>query len=198
MYEVCMSADRRVDPNLSAQSFDWENEPPVSLGPEHLYYEEDTSNGVGGLLLKSGLVIMLAISVFGGYQFLKDSSTEQQLASSPKNEWPGGVLSTKENLKRKVRQIDLTKTATVKKTITRPVNTTVIKPVKKQTDRIGDIAKAEPAAPTGNEQFHVVQPGDTVSAISRKFKIKTAEIMSWNGIENPRLLKPGMKLIVSR
>jgi LysM repeat protein len=199
MYEVCMSAERRVEPNFSEQSLDWENEPAVSLGPEHLYYEEDTSYGFGGLLMKSGLVILLAITGYAGYQFLQSSKPGNQLASSSaENQWPGGVLSTKENLKRKVRQIDLTKTATVKKSITRPVKTTVIKPIKKDSARLGDKTKQQKVVLTGNEQLHVVQPGDTISAISRKFKIGTKEIMAMNGIENPRLLRPGMKLVVSR
>ena len=187
MYEVCMSADRRVSQNFDQTELSWEGEAPVSLGPEHLIYEEDRSNGISGLLMKSGLVILIAVSAFGGYQFLKGSSADQQMVSAKSaNGWPGDALQEQEDQTQKVvRKIDLTTTGTVTGT------------VQKQPQHLGKPVPIKPEN-SGNTQFHVVQSGDTLSAISRKFKIKTALIMELNGIDNPRRIKPGMKLIVSR
>ena len=190
MYEVCMSVDRRVEPDFDQTELSWEGEAPASLGPEHLIYDEDQSSGVGGLLMKSGLVILIAISAFGSYQFLKDSNANPQLANSkPAYNWSGKPVKTDnnqelvtfENQAKTVRKIDLTKTASVKKTPKAISKPAPIKP------------KPSPGA-----TFHIVQPGDTLSAIGRKFQISSTEIIEINAIKNPKLIKPGMKLFVSR
>jgi len=74
MYEVGMSANSRVEPVFEPEIKQWEGQAPVSLGADHLIYEEETYNGFSGLLLKSGLVILLAVSSYGGYQFLTASN----------------------------------------------------------------------------------------------------------------------------
>ncbi len=190
MYEVCMSANRRIEPNFDQTPEIWTEEPPICLGPECLVYEEDTSNGIGGLLMKSGLVILFSVMAYGGYQFIKDSNTDQQLANSkPTYDWSGKPTQTNNNgelvalndQNRTVRKIDLTKTGSIKKI----------------TSRIGKPVPIKPKISV-NAKFHIVQSGDTLSAIGRKFKISSADIMEINAIENPRKIKPGMKLYISR
>jgi len=190
MYEVGMSANGRIEPNFDQIAPPWEGEAPVSLGPEHLVYEEDTSNSFAGLLVKSGLVILLAMTTYGGYQIFGHNSETSEIANAkPGYDWSGKPISAEERQKltgieankQKIRQIDLTTTASVKKN-TKPIS----KPVPIKTEN------------TSTTKFHVVEPGDTLSAIGRKFKISSAEIMEINSIENPRRIKPGMKLIISR
>lgn len=190
MYEVGMSANGRIEPGFEPIAPAWEGEAPVSLGPEHLVYEEDTSNSFGGLLVKSGLVILLAMTAYGGYQIFGNNSAPHQVAKAkPGYDWSGKPISAEERQKltgiqadkQKIRQIDLTKTASVKK------NTT-------------PIARPVPVEPkiSAGSQFHVVQPGDTLSAIGRKFKISAKDIMEINSIEDARRIKPGLKLIISQ
>lgn len=189
MYEVGMSANSRVEPVFEPDITRWEGEAPVSLGSEHLVYEEETNNGFLGLLMKSGLVVLLAVSAYGGYQFIKASGTNEQVASRAGYDWSGKAIDHKERLRltgvdeqtKNVRKIDLTNTGSVKN------NTNLLKkpvPIK-------------PSTPSGIT-FHIVQSGDTLSAIGRKYKISSADIMEINAIENPRRIKPGMKLFVSR
>lgn len=190
MYEVCMSADRRVEPNFDQSPEPWTQEPPACLGPESLVYEEETSNGIAGLLLKSGFVVLFSIAVYGGYQFIKTDSSSNQLASSqsnydwssaPNNTADGDDIAGLNGQVKKVRKIDLTKTGSIKKSTT-------------------PLGKPVPIQPkiTPETEFHVVKSGDTLSAIGRKFKISSADIMKINGIEDARRIKPGMKLIVTK
>lgn len=176
MYEVCMSAERRVEPTFESNAPAWEGPAPVSLGSDDLIYQEDTSNSFSGLLIKSGLVVLLAISTFAGYQFFKGSGETKQIAHIT----PQEVDNTDQ---KKIRKIDLTTTASISK----------------PESRLGKPVPIDAAKPQNSGKlFHVVQSGDTLSAIGKKFKIKTTELMEMNGIEDARRLKLGMKLIVSK
>lgn len=188
MYEVGMSANSRVEPIFEPDVKQWEGEAPVSLGYEHLIYEEEAYAGFSGILLKSGLIVLAAITAYGGYQFLTSNSA-QVADSKPGYDWSGKPIDAKERLRltgvkdqtKTVRKIDLTQTASVKK-------------------HVNPIGKPVAIAPKklSNAQFHVVQSGDTLSAIGRMFKISAADIMEINSIEDARRIKPGMKLIISK
>ncbi len=190
MYEVCMSADGRVEPDFSQEPQKWIGEAPASLGVECLMYEENHSSSTTALLIKSGFVVLFTLSIYAGYQLLKQTSAHPKLASTEQSVEPsknsttnsiGQQLTELENQSKSIRKIDLTTTGSISKT----------------SEPIGKPTPIKPQLTT-DAKFHVVQPGDTLSAIGRKFKIKTAEIMELNAIENARLIKPGMKLIVSR
>ncbi|HSI75528.1 MAG TPA: LysM peptidoglycan-binding domain-containing protein [Lunatimonas sp.] len=45
---------------------------------------------------------------------------------------------------------------------------------------------------------HVVQPGDTLYAISRKHGVSVDQIRSWNNIDESNLLKVGQTLIIKK
>ena len=189
MYEVCMSADSRVEPDFSQEPQKWIGDPPASLGVECLMYEETDTSSTSSLLIKSGFVILFSISVYAGYQVIKQGSANQQLVNNELNvettsgatsKGIGQQITELENQAKEIRTIDMTTTGSVKKA---PQPADKIVPVTPETST--------------DAKFHVVQPGDTLSAIGRKFQIKTSEIMKLNAIENPRRIKPGMKLIVS-
>ena len=60
----------------------------------------------------------------------------------------------------------------------------------------------ESAAPvddgqTETEQVYVVQSGDTLSAIAAKYGTTYQDLAAKNGISNPNLIYPGMRLVVS-
>lgn len=182
MYEVGMSANSRVEPVFKPQITQWEGEAPVSLGAEHLFYEEEADGNFTSLLIKSGFVVLLTISVYAGYQFF--TSTNTVLSSETQSEQDGSgkqINLADKGQTNSVRKIDLTQTGSVKKDV-------------------NPIGKPVPITSTDSTKatFHVVQSGDTLSQIGRKFNISTAEIMKINSIEDARRIKPGMKLIISK
>ena len=42
--------------------------------------------------------------------------------------------------------------------------------------------------------FYNVRSGDTVSGIASKFKVKSADVIKWNALQNKKYLQPGQKL----
>ncbi|MEZ9558798.1 LysM peptidoglycan-binding domain-containing protein, partial [Vibrio splendidus] len=42
--------------------------------------------------------------------------------------------------------------------------------------------------------FYNVRSGDTVSGIASKFKVKSADVVKWNALQNKKYLQPGQKL----
>ncbi|HHO70272.1 MAG TPA: LysM peptidoglycan-binding domain-containing protein, partial [Halothiobacillus sp.] len=73
--------------------------------------------------------------------------------------------------------------------------------------RVGQllVVKAAPAGavaannPTGQEaaDTYVVQPGDSLWAIARRFSVTVEQIRSWNGIKDQGTLHPGQILTIS-
>nr|WP_245998242.1 LysM domain-containing protein [Siminovitchia terrae] len=60
------------------------------------------------------------------------------------------------------------------------------------------MATAPPATnkkPVSNT--HIVKPGDTLSAIAKKYKTTVAELVKINGIKNPDLIQVGQKIKLS-
>ncbi len=55
-----------------------------------------------------------------------------------------------------------------------------------------------PASPKANSRFHVVQPGDTLYSISRKYNTSINAIRKLNGIGSGQIIRPGQKLQVSK
>lgn len=59
------------------------------------------------------------------------------------------------------------------------------------------LAAATPVdAPAHWSDSYTVQPGDSLYALARRYNVKTRDMKQYNGITNPRLLKPGMVLKV--
>ena len=50
---------------------------------------------------------------------------------------------------------------------------------------------------TETEQVYVVQSGDTLSGIASKYGTTYQDLAAKNGISNPNLIYPGMRLVVS-
>lgn len=53
------------------------------------------------------------------------------------------------------------------------------------------------ASGSTNPGVHTVRRGETLSGISEKYRIKTADLMAWNDIKSQDLIHPGQKLIVA-
>lgn len=53
-----------------------------------------------------------------------------------------------------------------------------------------------PVRTTGNQRFYVVQRGDTLSAIARRFGTNTQTLARLNGISNPSLIEVGQKIML--
>ncbi|RME76159.1 MAG: LysM peptidoglycan-binding domain-containing protein [Chloroflexi bacterium] len=50
--------------------------------------------------------------------------------------------------------------------------------------------------PTPTPRIYVVQSGDTLSAIAARFNVTVEALMARNGIDDPRYLRTGQRLII--
>lgn len=209
MYEVCMSADKRVEPTFNNPQSN--NSYSHSPNPDHwdinpaeapasvmaLDFDTDEKSGIAGLLLKSGMVILLMLTFYVGHMIYKNATYESTHATLEKN----NQFAATEGDQGEIRKIDLTQTASVRKVQTVTFKKPSIQSESagiqnRQTqDKIGSIA--EQAGNSGAQQkFHTIESGDTISHIGRLYKVSTAKIMEINNITDPRTIKPGMKIVV--
>lgn len=172
MLHLGMSADGREEPVFEAHTG---HEGEIDRSFSDYILEDEPHAGLGKVIIRGGFVILFGAALFAGFHFVQDSRADRQLAGDT------SVIPDQTN-KKDIRKIDLTQTGSIKDTtklvLDRPIPIELDKPVK--------------------QKVHVVQPGDTLSAISRKHNVSAKEIIALNSIENPRLIKPGMKLKVSR
>ncbi|WP_309066356.1 muramidase family protein [Microbacterium sp.] len=56
------------------------------------------------------------------------------------------------------------------------------------------VAVAVRPAATASPATHVVKPGDTVWAVARKYGLRTADVLSWNGLTPRSVIYPGQRL----
>lgn len=199
MYEIGMSSDGRKEPVFdNALPAESAISPQVNLAQGHntiisdpFIYEEEPAADSAAILLRCGIVVAVALGAFGGYRYHQANVMDTQIAGEMRTDWAGRPLATNDagdlvwpNDKAAPRNIDLTTTASI--------------PSKQEPK----VIEAEPLPIGGainkNAKFHVVESGDTLSAIARAHKVSTSDIMEINSIENPRRIKPGMKLYVTR
>ncbi|MDN5346499.1 MAG: hypothetical protein PWP65_63 [Clostridia bacterium] len=50
---------------------------------------------------------------------------------------------------------------------------------------------ADPSCPTGHKRPYIVQPGDTLWGIARRFDLSLADLIAANDLPNPDLIYPG-------
>ena len=43
---------------------------------------------------------------------------------------------------------------------------------------------------------YVVQPGDTLGAIAKKYNVTIEQLMKWNNITNPDIIAVGQRLVI--
>lgn len=170
-----MSANSRKEPNFDSNPANEDGNIRSFNDLSEYILEEEPGEGFGRVLIRSGFVILFGFAVFAGYQFVQDSRTDRQFANNSNN-----THAASEN--GSIRNIDLTQTGSIKN------------PSKLVTERPMPITQEL----NTSGKIHVVQPGDTLSAISRTYKVKSSDIIALNGIDNPRLIKPGMKLKIAR
>lgn len=177
MLHLGMSADGRKEPIFEVQNAP-ENEPVRSLsGLSDYILEDEPHAGLGKIVIRSAFVVLFGVACVAGYHFVDNSRTDRQLATNTTKPFSEDAAPSN------IRKIDLTQTGSIKKDASKLV---LERPIPIDLDK------------TTGQKVHVVKPGDTLSAISREHKISAQEIIALNGIENPRLIKPGMKLKVSR
>ncbi len=74
----------------------------------------------------------------------------------------------------------------------------VVKEVTKNVEKAEvpkSIQKA-PQPPGTKAIYHQIARGETLYAIAQRYNVKPKDIMAWNGIDNPNLIKYGSKLII--
>ena len=49
---------------------------------------------------------------------------------------------------------------------------------------------------SGSMLPYVVQAGDTLSAIAKKYNVTLEQLMKWNNIKNPDILTIGQRLVI--
>lgn len=54
-----------------------------------------------------------------------------------------------------------------------------------------------PTAPPAGRQMVTVKPGESLSAIARRYNISAAQLAAWNGLKVNSPIRPGQKLVVS-
>lgn len=50
--------------------------------------------------------------------------------------------------------------------------------------------------PKYEEKYYIVKKGDTLTKIAKKYKTTVAQLVKWNNIKNPNVIKVGQKLRV--
>ena len=48
----------------------------------------------------------------------------------------------------------------------------------------------------GSVLSYIVQPGDTLGAIAKKYNVTIEQLMKWNNITNPDILMVGQQLVI--
>jgi len=198
MYELGMSSDGRREPvfddftpTTGGSTASLENGSTYRTTPSDPFVlEEETGADAAAILMRAGIVVALVLGAFGGYKYHQGTTLDNQIAGQTRTDWAGRPLATNEQGDliwpdgKAPRKIDLTTTASIKS-----------RPTPKVIEAKPDLVSGKISA---DAKFHIVESGDTLSAISRKYKVSTAGIMEINKIENPRRIKPGMKLYVTR
>ncbi len=60
------------------------------------------------------------------------------------------------------------------------------------------VASGSGGGSTRGKATHVVRRGQTIGGIARRYGVSTKELMAWNEISDPRRVRAGQKLVVSR
>ncbi|MEL7429736.1 MAG: LysM domain-containing protein [Pseudomonadota bacterium] len=135
-----------------------------------IYLEENSGIDGGGVLFRCGMVVAAALMAFGGLQFYKGYQHERLYAAE--------ISPAADARNAPAPGID-------------PINTSSIGNSRKVVELADQII-------VDTTTTYVIQSGDTLSAISKKHGVSVQRIMAANGIDNPRLIKPGMKLKIEQ
>ncbi len=73
---------------------------------------------------------------------------------------------------------------------------TLIVPARQQMDSSSEARQQEPNKP--DLRYYTVRKGDTLKTVSRRFKVSTKLLATWNNIREHVALKPGKRLIVAK
>jgi len=105
-----------------------------------------------------------------------------------------GVNNSMDDMQRRIRTLEAGR-ETDRKEIVESVSKRVTDIVNKQQPR--RTTTSTPRKPISNEGYeHVVQTGETLSAIAKAYGARSDEIMEANGLESPDKLRVGQKLFI--
>ncbi|HMP88813.1 MAG TPA: LysM domain-containing protein [Kiritimatiellia bacterium] len=108
-----------------------------------------------------------------------------------------GINATLDELQRRIQAVDAARENDKKeivdslaRRIQAVMNTAPTRPT-------GGGTSSTPRRPISNEGYeHVVQPGETLSAIARAYKVSSADIVQANGLKSADVLRVGQKLFI--
>jgi len=188
MYEVCMSADERIEPTFDNNAHGeygqhLTRQVPVADTLNTLAFDENKGSDTIGLLIKSGMVMLMATLLYAGYMLFKPSTPPQTISKLEQQE------SKEIKSVNKIRKIDLTQTASIKKSTAKPNDALIVKPISDPVSKASD---------NNQTVFYEVKPGDTLSAIGKAHQTTARKIMKLNQITDARTIKPGLRLVVAR
>ena len=79
----------------------------------------------------------------------------------------------------------------------RPGKILIIKTSKKDTlPQLNKNTNKKTSSPSANVITYLIKPGDTLWNVARKHNVTIAELKKWNGLNNPRSLRPGDKISI--
>lgn len=183
MYELGMSAEGACYPDfdmvieISEDQIPQTGESitPTPTDPDLFFLEEEQVVDIGAVVIRSSIVVAFALALLGGLQFYQGSKIGDQIVIDKARYGEPYAAASGQSLS--PRSIDLTTTGSI-----------YGKPKVVETKYV-----PEPISPS----FHVVVAGDTLSEIGRKYQVSAKKIMVLNDIDNPRRIRPGMKLVVT-
>lgn len=107
-----------------------------------------------------------------------------------------GVNATLDELQRRIQAIDTARENDKKEivdTLSKRIQTVLSAPA----PRASGGSTSAPRRPISNEGYeHVVQPGETLSAIARAYKVSSADIIQANNLKSADVLRVGQKLFI--
>lgn len=68
----------------------------------------------------------------------------------------------------------------------------------RQTAHFSSEGRTKPADSGAHSKYYTVKKGDTLDALSRRFKVSLKMLASWNNLKGKMALKPGRKLVVAK
>lgn len=105
-----------------------------------------------------------------------------------------GINATLDDLNKRIRAVDAAREQDKKEIVTRLSSEMAELMKRQQAARSPAPARPRQISDTGYE--HVVQSGETLSAIAKAYGVTTADIIAANNIDNPNNLRVGQKLFV--
>jgi len=197
MYEVGMSSRGGSEDlrNSNLQIGPNGNEPLQVVDPA--LFDENDDLGFIVTALKTGILCLICLMLFGAYQLIPPMNQMQQIAKAQiYNKFDPQPITSNESddfvvpVAREfvsAPKLDMMATGSIK----------IEEKPKSKKPKISIESLAAGGEPYSTE-IYTVKSGDTLSGIAQKYRMKSKDIIAVNEIKNPSLIKPGMRIIIAR